>query len=208
MDRQVAARHVVVLLVRILVDHVVDQAAVDPASFPQRVALGRHPVGDDGVSRGLDRFQGIAEAGFDRLDPFGKSGIALQPIEPGLLLFSSEGLDRRRRRAIDSIRSAGEDPEATAMGAKPLDVEDRKTVPGGHALHRQKRDIAEMLVIDGVELDLLNQPQQVRKLHRQYPGRLQEQGQAGDEIVEIGNVGEHVVADKELGQSIDSLFVG
>ena len=66
-----------------------------------------------------------------------------------------------------------------------------------------------MLVIDGVELVALDQPHEVRKFHGQRAGGLEQQRQAGDEIVEVGHVGEHVVAnqtDRPWRPSADQLL--
>ncbi len=56
-----------------------------------------------------------------------------------------------------------------------------------------------MLVIDGVELHLFDQPQQVGELHRQHTVVREHPGEAGDEIVEVGHMRQHVVADQQIG---------
>ena len=52
-----------------------------------------------------------------------------------------------------------------------------------------------MLVINCVELIALNQPRQVGKLHRDDTAGGKQDLQAGDEVVEVGYLGEHVIAD-------------
>ena len=52
------------------------------------------------------------------------------------------------------------------MGRQFLDVEHPQTVSREHPLDGQQRQVAEVLVIDGVELDLGHQAQQMGKLHR------------------------------------------
>ena len=54
-------------------------------------------------------------------------------------------------------------------------------------------------MVDGVELLLVHQPQQVRELERRHAARLEQQRQPGDEVVERRHVGEHVVAHQQVG---------
>ncbi len=54
-------------------------------------------------------------------------------------------------------------------------------------------------MVDRVELVLLEQLQQVRELDRDRSRRLEDFGHAGDEVVEIRHLGQHVVAEDEVG---------
>ncbi len=54
-------------------------------------------------------------------------------------------------------------------------------------------------MVDRVELVLVHQPPEMRELHRDRAGRLQEDAEAVHEAVQIGNVGEDVVPDDEVG---------
>ena len=56
-----------------------------------------------------------------------------------------------------------------------------------------------MLVVDGVELVLVDQPLEMRELERDHALGLQQTRDAGDEVVEVGNLRQHVVADDEIG---------
>ena len=85
------------------------------------------------------------------------------------------------------------------MGGQLLDVEQRQPVGGEDPPHGGEREVGEVLVVDGVELVLLEQPQQVRELHRDRPARRQRDRQPGDEVVELRHVGEDVVADDQVG---------
>ena len=62
-----------------------------------------------------------------------------------------------------------------------LDVEELQPVRCEHALDRKEREVREVLVVDRVELRLLDQPQQVRELHREDAVRREQCLQAGDE---------------------------
>src|SRR6185369_1786336 len=56
-----------------------------------------------------------------------------------------------------------------------------------------------MFVIDRVELDTLDHPQDVRNFDREYSRRFEKRMQGTDEVVEIGNVCEDVVCDHKVG---------
>ena len=57
-----------------------------------------------------------------------------------------------------------------------------------------------MLVVDGVELVRLDQAQEVRELHREHAARRRGgAARPADEVVEVGHVREHVVAEQEVG---------
>ena len=62
-------------------------------------------------------------------------------------------------------------------------------------LNDEKRKIAEMLVIYRVELVLLHESHQVGKLHRDDATGLQQIGHSGNEIVDIGDVGQDAVEE-------------
>ncbi len=55
-----------------------------------------------------------------------------------------------------------------------------------------------MLVVDGVELVVLDQPQQVGKLQSQNTVGLQQNLQPFDEIVQVRNLRQHVVAEDQI----------
>ena len=55
-----------------------------------------------------------------------------------------------------------------------------------------------MLVVDRVELPLLHQSQEVREFHGQNPVRGQQNFHARDEVVQIRDMGEDVVAGQEI----------
>ena len=55
-----------------------------------------------------------------------------------------------------------------------------------------------MLVVDRVELVLAQQAQQVRELERRHAVGLEQRREAGDEVVDVGNVGQDVVGGDEV----------
>ena len=54
-------------------------------------------------------------------------------------------------------------------------------------------------MVDGVELVVRHQPQQVRELHRDHAVGLRAGSSARDEVVQVGHVREHVVAEQQVG---------
>ena len=80
-----------------------------------------------------------------------------------------------------------------------LDVEDAQAVGGEDAARGAEREVREVLVVDGVELVLLDEAREVRELHRDDAVGLQQLLDAGHEVVEVGYLGQHVVADHEVG---------
>ena len=54
-------------------------------------------------------------------------------------------------------------------------------------------------MVDGIELVLGEQPHQVRELERGHTIRLQQDGESGDEVVDVRHMREHVVGGREVG---------
>ncbi len=65
------------------------------------------------------------------------------------------------------------DPQRAAVRRKLLDVEQLEPGLRERALDGDEREVREVLVVDRVELGLLDQPQQVRELHRHDAARPQ-----------------------------------
>ena len=62
-----------------------------------------------------------------------------------------------------------------------------------------EREVREVLVVDGVELVLGDQAQEVRELQRRHTVRFQDRRNAFDEIVQCGHVSQHVIGDDQIG---------
>ncbi len=91
------------------------------------------------------------------------------------------------------------DTQRPAMGWQFLHVDDLEVMAVRHIPDRQQREIREMLVIDCVELVLLDQIGEMRKLQRNHAFRLQQQMQTTHKVIEIRNLRQNVVADQEVG---------
>ena len=91
------------------------------------------------------------------------------------------------------------DAQRSAVGGNFLDVEDAQAVGGEDAARGGEREVREVLVVDGVELVLFDEAREVRELHRDDAVGLQQLLDPGHEVVEVGHLGQHVVADHEVG---------
>src|SRR5690606_19737091 len=80
-----------------------------------------------------------------------------------------------------------------------LDVEERKPVPLEERGRRERGEVGVVLVVDRIELPLSNELQEMGKLEGDRAMRREQEPQPRDEIVEVRHVGEHVVADDEVG---------
>ncbi len=85
------------------------------------------------------------------------------------------------------------------MGRDLLDVVGAKALGRQHLLDGDQREIGEVLVVDGVELHLLHQPQQVRELEGERALRLQHVTEAAHEVADVRNVGQHVGPVHQVG---------
>ncbi len=88
------------------------------------------------------------------------------------------------------------------MRRQLLDVEDHQAVLREDALRHHEREVAEVLVIDGVELVLRHQPREMRKLHRDDTAGGQQAFHAADEIVEIRHVRQHVISQQQVRKAV------
>ena len=87
------------------------------------------------------------------------------------------------------------------MCGQPLHIEDAKPVCGKYPRDGKKREIREMLMINGIELIIPHQTKKVRELHGNDAVIGKEDFEAADEIVQRRNMSENVVAENEIGLS-------
>jgi len=57
-------------------------------------------------------------------------------------------------------------------------------------------------VVDCIKLTIVNKLHQMREFHRNDAGRLQSDFETGNKIIQIGDVGQDVVADENVGGSM------
>ena len=71
---------------------------------------------------------------------------------------------------------------------------------GEDRIGAEQREVAEVLVIDGVELVLLQQSQDVWELERHHAAGCQKGLHPRDEVVEVGHLSQNVVGDNQVGE--------
>ena len=91
------------------------------------------------------------------------------------------------------------DAQRAAMGRQLLHIDQLEIVTRRQPLDGDEREVREMLVIDGVELVLSDQPLEVRELQGDHALRLEQARHPAHEVVEVGHLRQHVVADDEIG---------
>ena len=86
------------------------------------------------------------------------------------------------------------------MRPQLLDVDDAHADVGEELLEDEQREVGEVLVVDGVELVLRDQAEQVRHLDRDGPLGLEQDAEALGEVAEARHVREHVVGGDQIGR--------
>src|ERR1019366_10715832 len=90
------------------------------------------------------------------------------------------------------------DADRAAMGGQLVHVEQRQVMRREYLLDSEERKVTEVLVVDGVELVLLHQSLQVRKFHGDDAARLEQALHAGNEVIQIRYVCQHIVAEQQV----------
>ena len=85
------------------------------------------------------------------------------------------------------------------MRGQELHVEEHDAVPAEEPLHRMQREVGKVLVIDRVELVLADQLQDVGEFQGDHPIGLEQELHPRREIIQLGHLGQDVVADQEVG---------
>ena len=88
------------------------------------------------------------------------------------------------------------------MGGQLLHVINLQPVGVEDTLYRPQREVVEVLVINGVKLALLNQPEEVGELHGDRPAGGQHRTQPLHKAVDIRDVGQHIVADYQVVEAV------
>ena len=118
-----------------------------------------------------------------------RPGRASRRRVAGRLARARAARDARARSGTRVAGVARVDAQRAAVRRQLLDVEHRRPCGGEDALRREQREVREVLVVDRVELVVLDEPQQVRELHRDRRRRRRAAiCMPRDEVVEVGHV--------------------
>ncbi len=89
---------------------------------------------------------------------------------------------------------------ATVQVREVLDVVEMQAVSRHQRVDRRAREVAVVLVVDGVELDVLDEIAHVRVLDREQPVVGEQRREPADEVIEVGDVRHDVVGDDYIGR--------
>src|ERR1700722_947778 len=191
---QVIAGHKPPLLELIQIDNVVEQFLVDIAEGEQSGGLGRCCIAGNRLAFALQVFQQGGELVTDGMHPVSKALVVLDGRDTRVLFVRED----RFQTSGGSFHRLDEQPEGSAVDLGALHVVQEKAMITEQAGKRRHREIAEMLVVNGVELALLDQVDNVRRFNHCDAGGLQQGGDAVDEAVEVGHVSEHIVGQEDV----------
>jgi hypothetical protein len=79
------------------------------------------------------------------------------------------------------------------------DIEGFESMPSKQGDESGQGEVEDVLVIDGVELEVFDEVAGVREFEDDATCGSDECGEAGDEIVYVGDVGEDIVGENEIG---------
>src|SRR5690348_2579011 len=85
------------------------------------------------------------------------------------------------------------------MNRKISDFIQEKPVPAKETVQRRHRKIAEVLVVDSIELAMVDQRLDVRRLNHGYPVLFENARDCGDETIDIRYVGQNVIGVNNVG---------
>ena len=91
------------------------------------------------------------------------------------------------------------DAQAAPMGGQLFDIPDTQVGGFEDPFNRVEREIGKVLVVDGVELGVFDELQQVGEFQRNGAVGLEDSFEAASEVVDVGHVGIDVVASNQVG---------
>src|SRR6185369_3911680 len=101
-------------------------------------------------------------------------------------------------RMSSIARVAPIDSQRAAVRRQFVDVEQAQAMVREYALDRSEAQVREVLVVDGIELVLVHEPQQMRELHCDDTALLQQDRHPADKVVDVGHVREDVVTQQQV----------
>ena len=197
-DRDPHAGHVAALLLRAPVDDEVERLAADAEHVQQRAALRRGPVGGDALLRRAAARR-AARRGRARAPRRGRRTRGRSRASPTPQRASSASSAVTAAAGGRHACVADADAQRAAVDRDALDVDEREPVAPDERVERREREVAEVLVVDRVELAAVEHVLHVRHLDHRDPVVGETAREAGDEAVEPGDVGEHVVRVEDVG---------
>lgn len=169
----------------------------DPVEIEQSGALGGSAVSGDAFSFGTKLAEQLEEVVAEGVNPMGKVGVIGRLVDALAEFLVKESANCRAWWA----RTGGDygESEGTAVNGEVEDIEGFESMPSKQGYESGQGEVEDVLVIDGVELEVFDEVAGVREFEDDATGGSDECGEAGDEIVDVGDVGEDVVGENEIG---------
>src|SRR5262245_6502931 len=169
-DRNVRSGEEPAVLVWVPVDRVVEQVGADAAVVEKRVALSGCAVADYLLSLATKPDQELEQAPLRLGDARAELAVTVDRVVPACALLVEDALDALAA-LVHRALPLDEDAERATVRGKLLDVEDLESVLGEEANHRRQREVRVVLVVDGVELEPLDQSHEMGHLDRRHAVR-------------------------------------
>ena len=128
-------------------------------------------------------------------DPAGEFAVVVDAVQ-AQFLFLGQQIRHALQGRFDLF---DEQPQRAAVDGQAPHVVQEQPVPAQQVVDRRHREVAQVLVVDGVELAVVDQVAHVGKLDDRHAVGLEQGGDAGHETVGVGHVGQHVVGVDDVG---------
>src|SRR5580704_3141747 len=102
-------------------------------------------------------------------------------------------------RIISAVMFFHKETERSAVNRSMLKVIQKQAMIAEKAIQRGDREVAEVLVIDGVEFAMLDKIEQIGNLDNKYAVPLEKLRNAINETAQVCDMREHVVGEKDIG---------
>ena len=143
----------------------------------------------------LQPFEDLQHRGPDGLHPLREVAVVAHLVHLPLLLRRKQVL----HALADAVDRLHEQPDRAAVHGHPLDLVQVQPVAAEQLVQRRHGEVAQMLMIDRVELAVVNEVHQIRTLDHRHAVILEDDPDALDEPVEVRHVRQHVVRQEHIG---------
>ena len=173
------AAHVFVMFEFVEIQHVVEVLFIDPDVVEQGAGFGGCPVTDDFFALGFQVVQDVEHLGFDGFNPLGESQIVIGTVHPQAFFRGQHlGYDR-----LNFLTASHEQAQGSAVDRQALDVIEIQIVTAEKGVQGHHRIVAQVLVVNGVELAMVDQVDQIGAFDNRHSVVLEHGFDAGHEAV-------------------------
>ena len=109
-------------------------------------------------------------------------------VELGATFLIKQLSNRRAVLRMPTFQMSSKNSEGTTVCPQSIDIKNMKTVCGEYLLHREKRKIRKMLMINGIELVVPHEAQKMGEFHGDHAIVGQKNLETSNKIIQSGNV--------------------